>query len=578
MCGILGAFGKIESLSRVSFDRAFLTLEMRGPDDHGLFDDTFTMLGHRRLSIIDLVSGGQPMTSQDGRYTIIFNGEIYNFRRLRESLKEKYQFQTSSDTEVILAGYALYGKNVVDYIEGMFAFALYDKEKCEIFLARDPLGQKPLVYATVGETFIFASEIKALVPLIPHPLHVDEQAVSDFFSYKHIPAPRTIYEEIKKLPAGHTVTVSLLNDRLKLDTPVSYWKPQYLKQNQDISINDLRGQFIDTVRDHLESDVPVGVFLSGGIDSSSIVSAMHDAGVQAKTFTVGFTATGVDEDIRSARLVAKTFNTEHTEYLVETSDYLDTAKEVLGYTDEPFADPALISNYYVARETRKAVKVVLSGDGADELFFGYSLYQKLKNRALLSKIFPGIVKSPKSLEEYFGFQSSAFSRIIKNTASPSLGLPAYSDARVAMRMFDLEHTLPEYYLRKSDASSMMNSLEVRSPFCYRPFVDSVLSLPVEKHYRRGRGKELLRQMMAGHLPKEIIERKKQGFSRPVEQLFTEEVLADLEKQLLQMPLLNAAACLNLIKEYRKDKSHQWFLWRLLAFTWWYENAKTHLNI
>lgn len=577
MCGILGAFGKIESIDRASFDTALLTLQKRGPDGHGLFYDTNVMLGHRRLSIIDLVSGGQPMTSQDGRYTIIFNGEIYNFRRLRESLKEKYQFQTSSDTEVILAGYAVYGHAVVDHIEGMFAFALYDKEKREIFLARDPLGMKPLVYATVGETFIFASEIKALVPLIPHSLHVDAQAVSDFFCYKHIPAPRTIYEEIKKLPAGHTLTVSLLNDRLKLDTPVSYWKPQYQKQNQDISISDLRSQFINTVRDHLESDVPVGVFLSGGIDSSSIVSAMHDAGVQAKTFTVGFTSNGVDTDVVSARLVAKTFNTEHTEYLVETSDYLDTAKEVLQYTDEPFADPALISNYYVARETRKAVKVVLSGDGADELFFGYSLYQKLKNRALLSKIFPGIVKSPKSLEEYFGFQPSALFKLLKNVVSPSLHLPAYSDARVAMRMFDLEHTLPEYYLRKSDASSMVNSLEVRSPFCYRPFVDTVLSLPVEKHYHSGKGKELLRQMMAGHLPKEIIERKKQGFSRPVGQLFTEEVLADLEKQLPQMPWLNVEACLGVINEYKKDKSHQWFLWHLLAFTWWFENARTHLS-
>ncbi len=575
MCGIMGIFGERVYTDKIFFSEIAKNLNRRGPDAEGFFYSDNCYLGHKRLSIIDLKSGAQPMHSENNRYVISFNGEIYNFKKLKKEL-DNYKFTTNSDTEVLLASYKQFGEKMLDKIEGMYAFAIYDKKENSIFLARDPLGIKPLVYANIDGKFVFASEIKALLPFFRQKLNIDEQAVFDFFCLKYIPAPRTIYREIKKLSAGSYIKLNL-NSVDKI-SQIKYWQPEYSSEHlENVNIDKLREMFLKTVEDHLISDVEIGAFLSGGIDSTSIVWAMKELGIEPNTFTVGFSQFTNDKDIEYSKLVAKHFGTNHRELSIGTSEYVTDAREMVEYFDEPFADPASISNWYVAKATSEHVKVVLSGDGGDELFFGYNIYSKFYKKNIISRL---LNRNINILENYFGFdmdsnQELLNSEIKLHSLSDKIG---NKDKALEMRNFDLKYTLPEYYLRKTDASSMTNSLEVRVPFCYRPFVEKVLRISYQDHFAHNKGKAILRKMLDGKIPKEIINRKKQGFSRPVHLLFNAQNQKFLKQVLTGSGLFNTSI-LDLILDYnRKQKKLHPLSWRLLVFAFWFDKNKKIINV
>jgi len=592
MCGILGSFGT-RLPERETFQKALDTLARRGPDGEGIFATPTCLLGHRRLAIIDLATGAQPMTSFDGRFIITFNGEIYNYRELKKELEGVYPFSTNSDTEVILAGYRAWGRGILDRLEGMFAFAILDTEKQELFCARDPFGIKPFVYGTAGNTFFFASEIKALRALGIFEGGIDEARIPEFFALKHIPAPHTIYRDIKKLPAGHFLCSRLDGNVLTVDEPVSFWSPDSelcerigtIESRLDAIArplaslqHDIRTWLLDSVKAHLVSDVPIGAFLSGGLDSSSIVWAMSQF-TRPKTFTVGFKEMPDDPDLFHARLVAKHFNTEHTEILLDL-DLRDTFSKVMRYFDEPFADPATVMNWYVAQATSGQVKVALSGDGGDELFFGYDTYAAIGAAATMRRLLPWLDSRSFILQRYFGYNPRMQKRVLRGAQQirePFIDWEVDGrDLKEAVRQMDIAYTLPEYYLRKVDGVSMMNSLEVRVPFVSRAFAAHILPLPVAAHYDERAGKALLRQAMAGVLPEPVLTRKKQGFTRPWRTLFAGSMRDMVRERLLSQNMarsgwfnMNYLGMMLLDQEEgRRDYANM--LFRLLVFSEWLE--------
>ncbi len=569
MCGILGVFGADIGIVHEQFERAAQTLTHRGPDGKGFFYTPHCYLGHRRLSIIDLSGGGQPMTSSCGRYTIVFNGEIYNYRTLRRVLEGQYRFVTQSDTEVILAAYIVYGGKLVDHIEGMYAFALYDTQRQELFVARDPLGVKPLVYGVVGGVFICASEIQTVEALCVSPPVISRQAIVDYMHLKHIPAPHTIYEHIHKLPAGHRMMVSLQQDTV-VYTIEQFWKPEYAPRKIIHPQEVFRTAFIDAVEKHLVADVPVGVFLSGGIDSSAIVWAMSKIGVPIHTFTVGFADDPTDPDIACARLVAKTFQTDHHELIISRDEYCATARRIAVAFGEPFADPASASSESVAGAVAGHIKVILSGDGGDELFFGYAAYERLRwlDRSGVSGVASGWWRKH-ALSWYFQSHTSVLARLWKHScASSFLANGPSSSATVTQRMYDLSHTLPDYYLRKADITSMAHSIEVRVPFCYRPLVDDMLAIPVDVHMHHGKGKSLLRSALRTELPSAILTRPKKGFSRPTHIFFEDpKQIEYIEDMLNPTGLFHTDELHNILTNTR----YRSLWWRLLVLAWWFES-------
>ncbi len=585
MCGILGTFG-LTFFSREEFQKGLEELKKRGPDDSGIFSDFLCTLGHRRLSIIDMATGHQPMTSSCGRFVIVFNGEIYNYKTLRSSLSDHYNFITNSDTEVIIAAYSVYGEKLVDYIEGMFAFAIYDKKDQLLFLARDPIGMKPLVYAYISDQFYFASEIKSLLPLLGTQLTIDQQSIYDFFCLKHIPAPATIFEDIKKLPAGHHLTIKLKNNNNILDdVPVRYWSAkQFDKDTRLLTPKLFRSHLIDTVKSHMVSDVPVGAFLSGGLDSSSIVWAMKQIRNDVKTFTVGFIHKPDDPDIIHARQVAKKLGTDHREVWIDLKEYSNAAEEVLSYIDEPFADPAMISNFLVSKEVVRDVKVSLGGDGGDELFFGYPIYRQIDWMRRRNFFFKNDNQSSLVLQKYFAYDESLVNQLLSIDSSQVSAKYIFNNTNnpveklLDLRQFDLEYSLPEYYLRKSDITSMMASLEVRTPFLYRPFINMVLSSAVRQHYFFGFGKLLLKRAMVGKLPTTVIFRPKKGFGRPTHQLFTPDTISEVYSVLGSLPWFNKKKLLYIITDYQKNQKNVSLLWRCLVFAYWFKKNQALINL
>jgi len=569
MCGILAVFGDTTDIDHTRFEHARDQLMYRGPDDSGMFVDTHCLLGHRRLSIIDLSMGGhQPMHTPDGRYHIVFNGEIYNYKALRSQLSS-FSFQTQSDTEVLLAAYIAYGKDMVNHLDGMFAFAIYDSLEKSLFVARDPLGIKPLVYAMRNSTIYIASEIKAIRALWDQQLSLDRASLFDFFCLKHIPAPYSIFQEIKKLPAGCTLFAT--QDHILDPVIETYWRPTYDPDHHTpFTSQRVRELFLETVQAHLVADVPVGAFLSGGIDSSAIVWAMRECGIQPKTYTVGFRSQSDDQDIISARRIAKYFHTDHHEYVVDGSDYADVMKQIIYASDEPFADPAMASNWYVARETAKDATVVLSGDGGDEVFFGYPAYQRMNSFVKRSKV--RLVKRQDPMEYYFGYRHRDVSALLGiPTQYPRVHYDETEAPALAMRQFDLAKTLPDYYLRKTDLTSMLHSLEVRVPFCSRSFVEAMERISYRVHMDNTHGKNVLREAFRGFIPDDIIDRPKQGFSRPVHTLLDANRLQQIEKHLVPTGLFDSRQLHIVLKDALTHQRSRSTAWKLFVFSEWYSS-------
>jgi asparagine synthase (glutamine-hydrolysing) len=553
MCGICGVWDSEENIDKELIDSMAEALNHRGPDDSGIFIDKNIGLGHKRLSIIDLNSGRQPIHNEDGTLWIVYNGEFYNFMEERSKLMEKgHSFYTDTDTEVILHLYEEYGSECVLHINGMFAFAVYDSAMKRVFLARDRLGIKPLVYFFDGRRFAFASEIKSLLkdPYIDR--EIDMKAVNNFFRFGFIPSPETIFKNIKKLPPSHT----LLLQQNKIYVR-GYWDVDCSFKQKNNLESELKDRLKESVKLRLVSDVPLGAFLSGGVDSSAVVGMMSKLLPNVKTFSIGFENEEFDE-LSYAKKIAEAFNTEHKEFVVKPATF-DMFAKLVYYLDEPFADPSIIPTSIISNLASRYVKVVLTGDGGDELFAGYDRYQKGRIEGIYSKL-PGFVRDPVTYafrknerinrilslgnisddEHRFFETNSLFTaeerhRLLNNPMQNPISIFHKSNASSLLdkQLYaDLRFLLPNQFLKKVDTASMASSLEARVPFLDHNFVEFAVSIPSNKKLRFLETKHILKKVVSSFVPKEVIYRKKQGFSVPAGEWFRQDLKETVHELIL----------------------------------------------
>lgn len=557
MCGILGFIkfnGDLE-LTHGFGDAALKLLQSRGPDSIGSWNDDFAYLGHRRLSIIDQSSAAnQPMVSLCGRYVIVFNGEIYNFQDIRNNLN--YNFTTASDTETILAAFSVYGVRCLDKFRGMFSFAIWDTEKKELFVARDRLGVKPFYFTNGDNIFTFASRPQALYALSPNAKRsIDKQAVRYFMEAGYIPAPFTIFEGVHKLEPGHFLVVT--RDGC---TKSKYWSIDHLDTDHSLADADesvllekLDSLVGESVRLRMISDVPVGAFLSGGIDSSLVTAYMvRNTQQQVKTFTISLQDKAFDESVYAASVAAH-LGTDHMCEVLAVDDLLSLMPAFIKHYDEPFFDYSAFPVMAVSRLARKAVTVSLSGDGGDEAFGGYHYYRIMAGLQKAYRIPLILRKLAGAALQYAPWQrirwigqavaadgpasAYAFIRgVIKDAThlmKPSLlastqplshlfterasSFPAdLSFAEIGMRL-DLAYTLPDDYLQKVDVGSMAFSLEARDPLLDHKIIEWAAKLPLCWKIRGGTNKYLLRKLAYRYIPQETVDRPKMGFGVPMAQ-------------------------------------------------------------
>lgn len=620
MCGISGMvyFDQNRPVLLEDLKRMCDAIVHRGPDDEGFFIDRNAGLGMRRLSVIDLATGRQPISNEDGRVWIVFNGEIFNYAVLRKELEGKgHKFSTNTDTETIVHAYEEYGEGCVEKLNGMFAFAIWDGRHRKLFIARDRLGVKPLYYFFNDRFLLFGSELKALLEYKEVPRDVDFEALDSFLTMEYIPAPLSIFKGIRKLPPGYTL---ILQDR-KVEIQ-QYWD---LRFNRLTGREEDLGQALfdllqDAVRIRLVSDVPLGAFLSGGIDSSTIVCMMSECMDRpVKTFSIGFDDPSYNE-LKYARVVAKRFGTDHQELTLKP-DVVHLVQDLVKYLDEPLADVSVFPTYLVSRLARQNVTVVLSGDGGDELFAGYEWYiadkigryyrrlpaamrdrwipwavdrippsakkkgftNKLKRfveGALLSDSLQHFRWSIFMMEEA---KNQLYSEDLKRAVDgldTSSRFTHYLDAfREADPLWqqqyaDIKTYLVDDILVKVDRMSMANSLEARTPFLDYRVVEFAASLPSHLKLNGFRSKYLLKRSMASRLPAEIIHRKKEGFSIPMKNWLRQELRPLMEEYLSESRirkegLFNAPYIKKLKEEHLKGTAnHAHRLWSLMVFEIW----------
>jgi asparagine synthase (glutamine-hydrolysing) len=556
MCGIFGFFGTdpARPADRQTLRRMGDVLTHRGPDGGGLHEDGALGIGMRRLSIIDLKTGDQPLANEDGSIWVVFNGEIYNYRELTADLLAKgHRFSTASDTEVLVHLYEEHGEACVDRLRGMFAFAIWDRSRRTVFLARDRLGIKPLYYAQTPRGFVFGSELKAVAQSPWVRGQVDRRGLVAYLQYGYVPDPLSILDGVTKLSPGHTVTVR--DGRAAAPRP--YWDATAFFRNTSPLANEeetatsLWTLLCDAVRSHLVSDVPVGAFLSGGVDSSTVVAIMAaEVGVPVKTFSVGFREEGYNE-LAYARRVAQWFGTEHHE-LIAGPEHVGLLDDLLRVFDEPFADSSAIPTYLVSRLARQHVKVVLSGDGGDELFAGYDRYMVDHRRRHLGRLgdmglggglrslsarlpegTPGKnyihnISLPR-MERYLDSISLFPPRALRDLLDPAVASHVEAsfdtthseglDPLSRLQALDLRTYLPGDILTKVDRMSMANSLEARVPLLDHHLVEFACGLPARLRLRGGETKYLLKRVLRDRVPRDVLVRPKQGFAVPLDAWF-----------------------------------------------------------
>lgn len=560
MCGIAGIFNY---RTRRSIDPALIagmcrTIEHRGPDDEGCYIDqkAGVGLGHRRLSIIDLETGKQPMSNESEDVWIVFNGEIYNFPELKRELQGKgYGFRTTSDTEVIIYMYEEYGEKGFERLNGIFAFAIYDKRKCCLFLVRDHFGVKPLYYMFTEGKMLFGSEIKAILQGASIKKELDFEAFNSFLTFRYNPSPQTLFKDIKKLQPGHFLQVTT-EGSVKLN---SYWT-HIPKTNNSISegeaVEEYQRLFSNAVHRQIISDVPVGLLLSGGVDSAVIGHLMQEnISDKIKTFTIGFPGKGDFNELEDARITAKRIGSEHYELTITQKEYLEFFYKSFWHTEEPIAEPTIPALYYVSRLAGQHLKVVLSGQGADEPLAGYHRYIGVhyisKYASVLQKLPLNIISSLSPRNErlkraaYVNRFSNELQRILGaytiftplqkeslllpevkkqlNNIDESLVESLYSqtsmlkDPLSRILYIDTRMSLPDNLLLFNDKMTMANSLEMRVPFLDIEFVKFVESLPSKLKLNGLKRKYIHKKAIEKWLPKKIIYRKKRGFSTPIDE-------------------------------------------------------------
>lgn len=595
MCGIAGVYGiSDKSLLKRMCD----VIEHRGPDDSGYYVDDTISIGMRRLSIIDLAGGKQPIVNEDGSIVVVFNGEIYNFRELRYDLEIKgHRFTTDSDTEVIVHAYEEYGSDCLDRFNGMFAIALWDMDRKELFLARDRVGIKPLYYAVIGNVLVFGSEIKSILEY-GIKREVDVQAVADYFVLRYVPAPRTMFKGIRKLEPGCYMVVNKNSvERMK------YWNLEFktIPGNEDYFIKNILKMLKDSVKRRLIADVPLGVFLSGGVDSSTITAIASEFSLKpVKTFSVGFYGAKYDET-PYARNVAEYFGTDHTEEWVDI-DNVNILPELIYQADEPLADPAMLPTYLISKVAREKVKVVLSGEGADEAFAGYDHYaSELRARNMLRYV-PGLLRklafklgegvNECALKKYLLYigsrttqEDSYFYRLKLRDGgylnSEILRTNGVGDDTRAlfhsggdylncMLGFDINYWLPDDLLMKVDKMTMANSLEARVPFLDHELLQLVCGVPSGMKLK----KRLLKMSVKDILPAEVMQRKKHGFDVPIKEWFKGDTLDEYlsEEMIGDTPYLDSKSVYGVWRRHRSGKGdYSVLLWKCLCYVGWYES-------
>lgn len=625
MCGITGiyAFNEIGRFNMINLSAATDCLNLRGPDSRGLFTEERVGLGHRRLSIIDTTSDGrQPMYDESGRYVIVFNGEIFNYKELRQKLeKSGFSFFSQSDTEVLLKLFIKEGADCLNQLNGFFAFAIYDKEEKLLFVARDRYGIKPLYYYLDEDKLLFASELKSLLSF-GVPKEVDFTSLYQYLQLNYIPGPASIFKNIFKLNPGHYLEIKgrKVDEKKYYDLPSetncgSTYKEQ---QNKLVELLD------DSVKRRMIADVPLGAFLSGGIDSSIIVGLASRYTDKLNTFSIGYRDEPFFDETKYANLVAKKFNTNHTVFSLTNQNLLENLQNVLDYIDEPFGDSSALPVYILSKETRKHVTVALSGDGADELFAGYNKYlgeYKVRQRGAAANAVRGLLplwkNLPKSRSGFVSNKIRQFQRFAEGMEmSPKerywkwCGFAKEEEAMSVLKVGNREKVFREVYekrknkivqyvtdngsindvlradvklvltndmLTKVDLMSMANSLEVRVPFLDYRVVDFAFGLNADSKIDGRMKKKIVQDAFRSLLPVELYNRPKHGFEVPLLKWFRKELRSLIENNLLEDKFVEQQGIFDLEEIQRMKK--QLFsnnpgdiharIWGLIVFqSWW----------
>jgi asparagine synthase (glutamine-hydrolysing) len=624
MCGITGIVDTAQAVDREALRRMANALRHRGPDDEeshlieGKGGGASVGLGFRRLAIIDLEGGRQPMCNEDGSLWIVCNGELYNYQELRPELEAKgHKFRTRCDVETLLHLYEELGEDCVTRVNGMFAAAIWDAKAQTLFLARDRLGKKPVYYRATPTQLLFGSEVKALLQHPACPRELDRRSLSKYLAYEYVPSPHCIFKGINKLPAGHTLTWKRGETRLRRYWDLKFPAPD--RRPEAEIAEELRARLKEAVRLRLISDVPLGVFLSGGIDSGSVVAMMAELrpASQIKTFAIGFEEQSFDES-RYARRVAEFFGTEHHQEVLQSRVLLDMLPEVASFLDEPFADASVIPTYLLSRFTRRHVTVALGGDGGDELFAGYPTFlahrlaqfyrlpQAIHKRLVrpLANLLPVSTRNFSLDFKVKRFLRGAGARpAIRDQIWLGAFTPAEQDSLLEGMSGEIDQYddiarveedcpagdplqrliyqycklyLSEDILVKVDRASMACSLEARAPFLDYTFVEFANSIPSHLKLKGLKGKYILKQAMRGKLPPEILARGKKGFGIPIAKWFRSD-LKDLVQDTLSPQRIKAQGIFNprtiqrlLAEHLQGTRDNRKELWTLLMFELWFE--------
>lgn len=615
MCGIAGFITRevfdyeetIRSMTEI--------LNHRGPNMQGYFEsrlqnDYILKFGHVRLSILDIVGdrGKQPMDSLDGRYTIIFNGEIYNYLELKELLMKNgiYDFRTNTDTEIIIDMYSLYKEKCLDYFNGMFAFAIYDKYTQEVFIARDRLGKKPLYYSKFKNTFVFASEIKAILKIPNMTKEVNMEGLTDYLQFRYVRNPSTLFKNVYKLEPGYYLKYK--NNKVQKKR---YWDIKNDEIEKDVTKEDVEKLLLDSVKLRMRADVSVGAFLSGGLDSSLIVAMMSKfTDKKINTFSVGFEDNKVSE-LPYAKLVADYLGTNHHEVYINSKSVINNLEKCIYYRDEPISEPSEIGVYLLAKEAQNKVTVVLTGEGSDESFAGYPkyAYDSLGESNLCNSVFKVVddftssrtsncrkirqasnaLKTHDYLERYdkwfASFSKTEIDMLMKNNDYRTgqlqefkikKSLSGFKSNLNRMQYYDIKYWLTDNLLDRADKMLMAASLEGRVPFLDYRIVEQAFLLKDSQKIKRGNCKKIIKDIAERYIPKKIINRKKVGFYIPVSQWFRTEMkdyLCDnlFSSDFLNLNLFNKKYIENIVNNHISGKEDNYKkLWMLLCLKKWFE--------
>ncbi len=627
MCGIAGQFKFRDIADRELLKRMTDAMIHRGPDGEGFYFNENVGLGTRRLKVIDLETGDQPIHNQNKNVWVVFNGEIYNYKELRMALRSKgYTFYTKSDTEVIAHLYDEYGENFVEYLDGMFAIALWDERKKKLLVARDRVGEKPLYYYFDDGQFLFASEMKAVLECPDVPREIDFLALHGFFVYGRVSAPRAIFKSVKKLEPATVLTVE--NGVVKTRR---YWSLSFREKftgSEDEIKKELRKCFEKSVRSMMTADVPLGALLSGGVDSSAVVAMMaKNSDRPITTFSVGFKERDFSE-LEYARIVAKKFGTDHHEFIIEPK-VLEVLPKLVKHFDEPFGDASIIPTYYVSEAARKKLIVALTGDGGDELFAGYEWFRAVKIAQKYNKLpqflrkFLGQIgrllpdtgrregliryahKLKKLLETQAGKSGDALDVFLNMNAGfteacardelygetmsgaikdfnvhelrrTQLGEYNGNDPLEAVLYSQFRSLLPDMFFTKVDRASMAASLETRAPFASREMVELAAKIPFDYKLRGNQTKYIFKKAMEGILPDEILYRHKKGFGIPLAAWIKDKKISAniretvFDKSVLDLGFFNERYIKGLYERHmsgREDNATR--IWLLYVFALWH---------